>query len=453
MRIILDIPILLSDVLSSIDAFDPDVNDGRLIYAVCTDSRECEVGDLFFSLAAEWNNRIKNARDAAGRGAICICDSRDFIFVPDVEKALLRLSALYKSHLPRLSHTVGITGSVGKSTCKRFVLDVLSNSFAVSGTIGNFNNRIGISLSILSAGRSTEVLVLEMGMNHKGEIREMARVICPDVCVITNVGTAHIGNLGSREAIRDAKCEIINPLTTTVIVPNDEPLLKDVDRRIGISLSSGDELKADCFENATLARNGTEYQFCFNGKIIHGIQPRSKTRRDLYALLISGVIAEISGMSEEDIKNALNKVGNTSAKEHIIPLGDITVIDDTYNSSPEAVEFMLEYLSEFPSPRFAVLSDMLELGSMANALHYRLGNMASLLDGLYLTGEYASVVARGAVDGGMGESKVRILDSAKAAEIADVIAREIKSGTVLLKGSHATGLSDVVKILCERKKK
>ena len=453
MRIILDIPILLSEAVSAIGSKMNEKRCDRQIYAICTDSRECELYDLFFSLASLKEDRLKNADDAASRGAICICDVGDYILVPDTGAALLRLSAFYKSKLPRLLHTVGITGSIGKSTCKRFVADVLSGAYRVSGTIGNFNNRIGISLSILSASRDTEVLVLEMGMNHSGEILEMSKEIRPDICVITNIGTAHIGNLGSREAIRDAKCEIISDAAVAVIVPSNESLLDNVKHRVGVSLSDMADAKRDESANTMLLHGDNGYTLFVYGKKICDIHPKSTLRRDLYALLIAGVTATVLGMEKADIEYALNNTVNDRAERRIISLGDITLIDDTYNSSPEAVEYMLEYLSDFPSPRFAVLSDMLELGDMAKELHYRIGGQASCLDGLYVIGEYADIVARGAIDGGMAENSVRRLSSEAPEKAADLLMREVKRGTILLKGSHATGLSGVVKILCERMKK
>ena len=441
MRIILDIPIMLSDVICAVSGRVNDAPIKKIVYAISTDSRECEDGDLYFSLASTHEKRIEYAADAMARGGIPICDADGFIRVESTEKALLSLAAFYKSRLPYLSHTVGITGSVGKSTTKRYTTKILSQFYKVSSTIGNFNNRIGISLSILSARRDTQILVLEMGMNHKGEIREMAEVIRPDFCVITNIGSAHIGNLGGREAIRDAKCEIITDSTSVVFFPANEPLLENIPH--GVSLSPfGDN--ADII----LKNEGEDFYVVTPKKRIEVIRPPINGYHNLSNLLYALAVGIFIGLNDSELKSASKSLSDDFLNARLHNLKRFTLIDDTYNSSPEAAKAMIDYLLAYPSPRFAVLSDMLELGATSGELHYALGQKAARLDGIYLIGQYADDTARGAIDSGMHKDGIRIIQNTDSDAIADILYSEIKEGTVLIKGSHATRLCDVVKKLC-----
>ncbi len=452
MRIILDIPISLSDAILAITGKVDSKFREITVFAVSTDSRACEDGDLFFSLAGAVEKRIEHARSAALNGAYTVCDGVGFITVANTELALLAFAALYKSRLPKIIHTVGITGSVGKSTATRYTASLLSLSYRVAATIGNFNNRIGISLSILCAKRDTEILVLEMGMNHRGEIAEMASLVRPDICVITNVGSAHIGNLGSKEAIRDAKCEIITSRATAVIVPASEPLLRGIGNRVSISLSDS-EKNERVGADITLVKREGNYTLKGLGTAVDEIGLGVLAVHCAYNALIAGAVALSVGMPSENIRRGLNSLSDDFCKGRILDAGGFTLIDDTYNCSPEAAKAMLDYLSVFPAPHFAVFADMLELGKMSGELHYALGMQAGGLDRLYLVGEYAEYTAIGAIDGGLNPAKVRVLRDIDAKGIADLLLREIEDGTVLIKGSHATGIYEVAKILCERTKK
>ena len=439
MRIILDIPISLGEVIRITGGVCNTACTERQIIAITTDSRECEDGDLFFSLASSSEKRIKHATEAEQCGAYTVCDGCGFITVENTELALLRLGAGYKKLLPRLAHTVAITGSVGKSTATRYTASLLSLSHRVCSTVGNFNNRIGISLSVLCARRDTEMLVLEMGMNHRGEIAEMAELIQPDLCVITNVGNAHIGNLGSREAISLAKREIITDRATGVIVPCDEPLLKDVRHRLGASLDGTGDF--------SLFKSGEDYSFKAGKKVIDGIIPAISGGHNLYNLLIAGAVAAFLGASLSDIKRGLNSLSDSLSGTEITDCGVFTLIDDSYNSSPEAAEAMLAYLAKFPRPHSALLADMLELGDMAGELHYSVGKRAAGLDRLYVTGKYAEYVALGAIDAGMSAEAVRVIRECGKEELARLLTEEAAGGTLLVKGSHSTGLYEVTKIL------
>ena len=442
MRIMLDIPLSLHSAIEVMTGAVPYYADATL-YAVCTDSRECEDGDLFFSLARNRDERIKHANNAVRRGAYAVCDSGDFIEVENTELALLRLAAYYKSKLHRLIKTVGITGSVGKSTVTRYTAEMLSLSYIVASTIGNFNNRIGISLSILSARADTEVLVLEMGMNHAGEIAQMSSVIRPEICVITCIGSAHIGNLGSREAIRDAKCEIITDDTEAVICPFDEPLLKTVPHGLTFSLENADA-------DAVLTESAGIFTLKTLDMEIDGIELAVIGKHNRYNSLIAAVVCILLGFSGDGVRQAVGRLGNGVSHGRIFTVGGIAVIDDTYNSSPEAAYAMLDLLKDFPSPHIAVLGDMLELGDAAGDLHRELGRRAASVDRLYAIGEYSTAIFQGAIDGGMSADAVSVMRDMDVSVLTEILLRQTVCGTVFIKGSHATGLSLLAKSIRER---
>ena len=442
MRIMLDIPLSLSSAIEVMTGAVSNYSDGT-VYAICTDSRECEDGDLFFSLAKNKAERIKHSRDAVRRGAYAVCDSGDFIEVENTEPALLRLAAYYKSKLRRLIKTVGITGSVGKSTVTRYTAGMLSLSYVVTSTIGNFNNRIGISLSILSARADTEVLVLEMGMNHAGEITEMARLIRPEICIITCIGSAHIGNLGSHEAIRDAKCEIITKDAEAVICPFDEPLLRNISHGIGVSLENTDADVVLVEDNGSFSLKTGEVE-------IDGIELSVIGKHNRYNALIAATVCILLGFSCDGVRRGFLRLGNGMPSGRIFTHGRITVIDDTYNSSPEAAFAMLDILRDFPSPQIAVLGDMLELGRAAEDLHREVGRRAAFVDILYAIGNYGKNIARGAMDGGLSAEAIVVMQDFDVSMLADKLLHEVTCGTVFIKGSHATGLSLLAKSIRER---
>ena len=442
MRIMLDIPLSLCLIIEAMgrDATGyPDVT----IYAICTDSRECEDGDLFFSLAKEKADRKRYASDAVAVGAYAVCDDAAFIEVENTEVALLRLAGYYKSRLRRLIKTVGITGSVGKSTATRYTARMLSLSYVVASTIGNFNNRIGISLSILSARADTEVLVLEMGMNHAGEIARMAEVIRPEICIVTCIGNAHIGNLGTRAAIRDAKCEIITKDAEAVICPSVEPLLSDIPHRISLSVENDD---ADIM----LIGNGKDFSIKTPDGVIGGIELSVIGKHNRYNALIASTVCLLLGFSGDGVRRGLVSLGNGISNGKISTCGGITLIDDTYNSSPEAAYAMLEVLREYPSPYIGILGDMLELGEMAREFHYGLGMRAAFLDKLYAVGEYGEDIVRGAIEGGIDPLAVSVIHDIETSGLADTVLDGLLCGTIFIKGSHATGLSLLAKNIWER---
>ena len=246
MRIKLEKALSLGEIADAVNgrlSYDKNV----VITHITTDSRECFSGDLFIALPGKAYNGEDYTEEANSKGAITVSVSGadSAIAVYDCINALHSLAKYYKKFLSKLKCTVAITGSVGKSTTKEIVALFLRDKFFIHSTYENENNLIGVPSTILQASLNTEILVLEFGMNHHGEIARLANLAEPDVAVITNIGTAHIGNLGSREAIADAKKEIfIGEKKVIPIIPKNEPLLSGITD--AITFSSKDP-EADVF--------------------------------------------------------------------------------------------------------------------------------------------------------------------------------------------------------------
>ena len=228
MRIRLDIPLTLGEIAEACSGVCKEELKGTPVEYLSTDTRELCPEDLFVAIKGEKFDGNDYVGKAIELGAIPLSsvETDVGITVTDSSLSLIGLARLYKSKLPNLKKVCGITGSIGKSTTKEFAAIIISEHFSVTKSIGNFNNAVGMCLSILSANKNTEVLILEMGMNAHGEISLLSKTAEPDIAVITSVGTSHIGRLGSREEIARAKLEILDGMKEgKLIVPADEALL------------------------------------------------------------------------------------------------------------------------------------------------------------------------------------------------------------------------------------
>ncbi len=452
MRIKTDIPLSISFIKEAI-GIKPCCNDENIIInAISTDSREIKKKDLFIPLKGENFDAETFVTHAVNSGAyslsVCKYDF-DTIIVDDTVAALLKIAKAYKNLLS-LKCTIAITGSVGKTTTKNLTISLLSEKYRVFGTPGNHNNEIGVPLTILSAKRDTEILVIEAGMNHYGELSKISQCIEPDIAVITKIGTAHIGNLGNRENIAKAKCEILSGMKKPfAIIPFDEPLLSSIvnkktvstnDSNADVYLSSKEMSKHEMyFDYFSKALNLKDIKLGFNAAHI----PE--------CLAFALAVCEELGMSSEDMAYALLKTKNLNniKIEHI---GNITVIDDSYNSSAESVDFAFKTLQIYNKNKCsAVLGDMLELGEHSEKLHIKIGKIAgnSKISSLYAFGKYSNFVKSGAIEAGMDENCIFTNTDIDGHDItaAQVISNLSDDETILFKGSRKMKMEKIINTL------
>jgi len=388
---------------------------GRLIYgkgdtevlSVSTDSRTLEETSLYIPIKGEsfdGHSFICDACEHGIAGYLCsdgqINGSDNFaIMVPDTRKALLDLASYYRSlfDIP----FVGLTGSVGKTTTKEFIASVLSKGYNTLATKGNFNNDIGVPLTLFGLSSEHEAAVVEMGMSNFGEIEVLSKCALPDIAVITNIGTSHIEFLGSREGILQAKCEIFSGLSPdgTVVLNGDDPYLwgikNDVKHKciyIGINNSEADLVATDifCDEHGSLFKcEGKEYR----------INPVGA--HNIYNALVAIAVGREMGLSYEKIYAGLKSFKPDGIRQNIISVNGYKIINDCYNSSPQSVNAALSVLDTVSaSRRIAVLGSVGELGDKSRELHMDIGKdvAKSGTDILLTVGEDAKYIAECAAD-------------------------------------------------------
>lgn len=423
------------------------------IGSIVTNSKEALPNDIFVALPGESTNGENYITEAKERGAYIISSkSKDAeFFVSDTYLALLDIAAYYKSKLPCLQKTVAITGSVGKTTTKNILANMLSTCFKVHATKENYNNFLGLFHTVLTTPENTEVLVAELGMNHIGEISILSKALSPDISIITNVGTAHIGNLGSREMIAKAKLEILDGMKTpNVIVLYEEPLLSKIEGRCTVSVNNS---AADCcvIEKKLEQTHSTVDIYTPCGKI-YSKRITLPGRHMLYAIAFSAQVMSMLGANINKIEHALKSIDSTSSRGRFIDIGNITVYDDTYSASFEAVIADFELLSLFVErKRCCVIGDMLELGEHTENLHVCIGENAAKygFEKIFAFGAFAKYVAEGAIAGGMTESQIFINeDTTNPERTAMQLQYNCKNGElVLVKASHAVRAKRIIDIL------
>ena len=333
-----------------------------------------------------------------------------------VEDSLLALQEIAKYKREQFGNNlkvIAITGSVGKTSTKDMVANVVSQKYKTLKTAGNYNNHIGVPLTLLRL-KDEEVVVLEMGMNHFGEIDTLTKIAKPDLAVITNIGTSHIGNLGSRENILKAKLEILEGMEKKeVIINNDNDLLgawyknnKQNDIKIhAFGIENTDKNKVEVWaDNIKLQENLSEFTCHFKDKEIKLIVPVAGMHF-IYNALCAVIVGNLLDINIQDIKNGIETFELTKKRMEITKLENgVVVINDAYNASPEAVKASIKNLEGYKtSKKIAVLGDMLELGNFSEKLHREIGEFIanSEIDELLCCGENSKYIVEEAKKNGM----------------------------------------------------
>ena len=437
-------------------------NDKHIITSVTTDSRRVEEGSLFIALVGEnfdGHDYINKAIDAGASAVLSqyILDSADFtyILVEDTQAALLKLAAYYRSkfHIP----AVAITGSSGKTTTKEMVAAVLGENFEVLKNEGNLNNTIGLPITVFCMEKRHTICVFEMGMDKLGEIKALASVVKPDIAVITNVGTAHIEFLGTRENILKAKKEIFSFFTgdDKAIINGDDDMLatvSDLPCKI-IRYGTNEENDLYAFNINQRSDEGMEFTLIINDNQEQFFVPLIGMH-NVYNALCAISVGLAMNMKIEKIRKGLAKfVSGKMRMEVFLTKDGIKVINDSYNANPDSTVAAIEVLKNMncKGRRVLILADMLELGEYSERGHRRVGEKAthSKIDILITIGENAKYISQGALDSGMKEEQIYRLGDNKTAyyKLKSIL---IPTDTVLIKGSRAMKLEEIADSLRER---
>jgi UDP-N-acetylmuramoyl-tripeptide--D-alanyl-D-alanine ligase len=427
----------------------------REVGEIVTDSRTLESGDFFVALRGprfDGHAFVGDVLERGASGALVERSSMDadlqiragIIEVGDTLKALQDLAHAVRTAVT--TKVVAITGSAGKTTTKETIAALLGRRFRVVKNKGNLNNHIGLPLSLMQLRTRPDVAVMELGMNHAGEISTLVAIADPDVRVWTNVGDAHLGFFTSVDAIADAKAEILERAggDTTLVCNADDPLVMErVARFAGRTKTFGTA------EGATVRAVAVE------DRGLRGMRARVVTeagegrldlpllgRGNLYNVLAGIAVALDFGVSLDEIVATAATLEPAARRGAVRRLRRITLVDDSYNSSPSALRRALEVIAHDTeaSRKVAVLGEMLELGDHAERLHRECGREAATV-GLSLLftigGAAARAMADAAVDAGMAAGAVRHF--ATSGQAADVIASSVQPGdVVLVKGSRGT---------------
>lgn len=404
-------------------------------------------GELFVALRGNRDGH-DFVPDAIRRGAAAVLASTPLgagipaIYVGDTLAALQRIAKAWRERLS--CRVIGVTGSVGKTTTKEMLAAILSTQFETVKTEKNYNNEIGVPVMALKLTERTEYAVLEMGMNHFGELSALTRIAQPDIAVITTIGTMHIENLGSREGILSAKLEILEGLRPDGIVlfnGDDDLLSREASRYGALTFGLGGE---NDIRAVDIVHHGgeTEFTAIAFGKRIPICLPLAGTHNILDALAAIGVAVRC-GVALERISAALRGFENTGHRQRIFTRNGVRIIDDCYNAGPESMRAALSVLRAYPARRIAVLGDMLELGEFAPQAHYEIGKIAAeSAEQLYAYGEYAEEYVRGAQECGISFAQRYETHEALANALSP-----LSGDTILLKGSRGMHMERVLERL------
>jgi len=418
------------------------------------DSRITSEGDVFLGIKGDnfdgndyWKEAFeKGAKTCILSKQINLKDSekwqgKNLIIVEDMEKFLVELATpkREKMNIP----IIAVTGSVGKTSTKNIIADVLSAKYKVLKTAGNLNTLIGLALTLLRV-KDEEIAVIEMGMNHAGEISVLSNFVKPDVAVITNIGTAHIGNLGSRENILKAKLEILEGLKGSIIINHDTDLLNKWHKEAKIKnkiISFGIDTPSD-YEATELKYDKTGSHFKIKEE---NIDINVIGKHFIYNALVAFAIGDLYHIEHKKMIQKLKEIPLEPNRMELINNHNITIINDTYNASYDSIYYALEVLNFFSGRKIAVLGDIGELGSFSEEIHQKIGSLIikNNIDILITIGTYSKLIGEEASKLGMDKNNIYHFNHKK--EAIDLINKMKKEqDNYLVKASNSMKFNEIV---------
>lgn len=441
---------------------------------VVLDSRKVEKGYVFIATRGErvdGHSFIDSVFDAGALGVICEQAPRNprgaYILVQDSFQALKDVAEYYRKQLD--VRVVGITGSVGKTSTKEFVASVLAKGFRVQKTQGNFNNEVGLPLTVLQIRDDCQIAVLEMGISDFGEMHRLGRIARPDVCLITNIGQCHLENLGTRDGILKAKTEIFDymqPGAQICLNGDDDKLItiREVRGQVPIFFggAGSNDIYATHYENRGLVGSRALIH------IRHGAGKSGETafqaeiplpgEHMLYNALAATAVGVVCGLSAGQIQAGIRDVEPVGGRSNVIRTGRLTLIDDCYNANPVSMKAALDLLSmtdtadgvesQGRARKVAVLGDMFELGADEAALHSEVGAYAAEkdIDVVICVGKLCKNMYDGAKN--VDNSSVELYYYAdKEALLADIDGQIRDGDIVLVKASHGMHFEGIIAAL------
>lgn len=426
------------------------------VNGVAIDSRKIEEGYLFIPIKGARVDGHTFISQVMKKGALCTLSEKSlgneadtYILVDSCEQALKDLAEHYRKALG--IKVVGITGSVGKTSTKEMIASVLSQKYNVLKTAGNFNNEIGLPLTIFNIHKEHEVAVLEMGISDFGEMHRLAKIARPDICVITNIGLCHLENLVDRDGILKAKTEMFDfatPNAKYILNGDDDKLItvKEWEGCDPIYFGLSTELDAFAEDIHSLSLKGTACTICLGDNSFKVTIP-IPGRHMVYNALAGALVGRELGLSNEEIKAGIETLVPVTGRNNMIETENLFIIDDCYNANPISTKASLDVLATADTRKVAILGDMFELGEHEEELHYGVGQHAAEkgIDLLICIGALSKNTAKGATD-----NKGSVLHFETKAEFFQKMNTIIKKGdTILVKASHGMEFPEIVEKLQE----
>ena len=428
----------------------------REVQGVVIDNRQVEKDYLFIPIRGARVDGHSFIGDAFAKGVLGVLSDHvledaagPYIVVKDTEQALKDLAAYYREQID--AYVIGIIGSVGKTSTKEMVASVLGQRFSVLKTQGNFNNEIGLPLTLFCIRPSHQVAVVEMGISDFGEMDRLGAMARPDMVIMTNIGQCHLENLKTRDGILQAKTEIFDHLRENghIIINGDDDKLSTVGTVHGIKpvhfgLDEKNEYYADEIESQGFRGISCRIhtpQGSFSALIL------IPGRHMVYNALAGTAVGCTYGLTLEQIKQGIETLQSVSGRFHIIETGKYTVVDDCYNANPVSMKASLDVLKEAKGRKVAVLGDMGELGTDEAALHAEVGTHAGTcgIDALYCAGPLCEHLAKAAKE---ADSKLEVRHFADRESLMAELPKLLQDGDqILVKASHFMEYGKIVEML------
>ena len=363
----------------------------REISAITTDSRKIEKDCLFVPIVGERVDAHRFIPDVMAKGALVTLSERelsdaDYPYI-QITSSLQAVKDIAEFYLKQLQlPVVGITGSVGKTSTKEVIASVLKEKYRTLKTQGNFNNELGLPLTVFRLKEDDQIAVLEMGISDFGEMTRLTRIAKPDTCVITNIGTCHLENLGDRDGVLKAKTEIFQSMQPSghIVLNGDDDKLATVDGYHGVKpVFFGLDAKRDVYADQIVSR---------------GLKGVSCRIHMVYNALAAAAVGRIYGLTIEEIKRGIESLETIRGRFKMIETENFLVVDDCYNANPMSMKASLDVLHDGEGRRVAILGDMGELGENEISLHEEVGEHAAKcgIDVCICVGELSSHIAEAA---------------------------------------------------------
>lgn len=429
---------------------------------IALDSRKVGEGSLFVAIRGERSDGHDYINESFKKGACCALSEKvlenpggPYILVDSTLRAIRDLAEYYRSLFD--IKVIGVTGSVGKTTTKEMLYSILSQKYRVHKTEGNYNNEIGVPITLFGLREEHDAAIVEMGISHFGEMRRLTKMVKPDIVVMSVIGYSHLEFLGSREGVLRAKGEIFEYADQgcLAVLNGDDDLLRDMAlgnfcenpkkmKKLLYGIGEKNDFRAENIRN--LGAEGVECAI-HRGEKRFTVHIPAFGSHMVYAALAGAAVGDSLGLNGEEIARGVSDFQNVGKRADITNTGYITIIDDCYNANPNSVKASIDSLAGLPGRRVCILGDMAELGKDGEALHYEMGKHVALsgINCLICTGALAENIYRGAKDLNPQLEMWYLPEKAEAVAVIPSVIR--KGDSVLVKASRSMRFEDVVSAL------